>query len=296
MKVLSEHDYPTIISTKGSTLLGEAYRRILERMNVYVRISAAGVAEHLREKVDVRCSSFQETLRRIRYLADLKVPVSLRIQPVIPGFEEEALDMTRRAADAGASHISFEYLKIASKFDIKGISRAIGTDIMRVFQSLGFRTLGTDYVLQPSAKREFLSRAKDTCCKLRVAFGAGDTEFIQCSDGNGCCSGSGCFLRNANQFRANFVGVLSQKHDGEAVTFDDIEREWSPVHNVHQYLTSNSRSRDDTGIYSSWLSLMAHRWNGGAGQYSPMLFAGVKWTGQFDKNGFKIYNYTNPLP
>lgn len=295
LKVLADYDYPTIISTKGNTFLREPYRRVLQRMNVYVRISAAGVAERLRSRVDVRCSSFRETLSRVKCLSDLGIPVSLRIQPVIPGFEQEALTMTARAAAAGASHVSFEYLKIASKTDVAIISRAIGYDIMDVFQSLGFKKLGTDYVLQPSAKRDFLRRAKNECRKVGMTFGAGDTEFIHCSDGAGCCSGSGCFLRNARQFRANFVGALSEKRDGEIVRFDDITREWSPALNVHQYLTKNSRRRDATGRFSSWLSLMAHRWNGEAGQYSPSLFAGVEWTGQFDENGFKTYLFNDPL-
>ncbi len=298
MRVLNDYNYPTIISTKGDIFLRDAYSKLLESMNVYLRISAAGISERLRGDVDVGCGTFQKTLERVKFAAALGVPVSLRIQPVIPGFEDDALEMTERAASAGASHVSFEYLKIASenlKHEVSRISRAIGTNIWSVFQSRGITRLGKDYIVKADAKTEFLGRAKSLCKRLGIAFGAGDTEFIHCSDGNGCCSGSGLFLRNATQFRANFVGILSQKQDCESVKFDDVEKEWSPIGNVHRYLTSNSRTRNMSGQYSSWISLVAHRWNGTGGPYSPLLFSGVRWTGEYDAKGFKIYKYKNPL-
>ena len=144
-------------------------------------------------------------------------------------------------------------------------------------------------------KKDFLSRAKKLCDELGIKFGAGDTEFIHLSDGDGCCNGSSYFLNKTQQFRANFVGVLSNRSIGDLIYFNDVAKEWSPLSNVHRYLTTNSRSRDMSEAYSSWLSLLAYRWNGGKGPYSPRFFHGVDWTGRKDKEGFKIYKICKNL-
>jgi len=162
-------------------------------------------------------------------------------------------------------------------------------------QRLGLRRIGRDYTIEPESKTAFLSKAKKTCSELGVKFGAGDTEFIHLSDGHGCCSGSGHFLSQANEFKANFCGALKKNMTGRGIQFGDLFSEWSPQGNVHAYLTTNSRGRDSSGEYSDWLSLLAHRWNGGRSPYSPGFFAGVTWTGCLDQAGFKIYKYENPL-
>jgi hypothetical protein len=44
-----------------------------------------------------------------------------------------------------------------------------------------------------------------------------------------------------------------------------------------------------SGRFDSWPSLVAHRWNGGKGPYSPEFFYGVAWTGEYYEHGFKTY-------
>jgi hypothetical protein len=202
------------------------------------------------------------------------------------------LELTRRAAKAGARHISFEYLKIGTEgklHTIARISRAIGTDIWKVMSERGITRVGRDYTLSKATKCSFLKQAKQLCRRLGVKFGAGDTEFIHLSDGSGCCNGSEHFLRQATQFQANFVGVLSGRALGETIRFADLKKFWQPKRNVHRYLTTDSRGRRMDRRLSSWLSLLAHRWNGGKSPYSPAFFYGIEWTRKYDKSGYKIY-------
>jgi hypothetical protein len=162
-------------------------------------------------------------------------------------------------------------------------------------QAIGVSVVGRDYTLIKSAKWNFLLSAKKLCVELGIKFGAGDTEFIHLSDGGGCCNSSEFFLKDSNQFRTNFVGVLSNKEKGGVVRFSDLEKEWIPQNNVHRYLTTNSRTRDTTREYPSLLSLISYRWNGGKGPYSPAFFYGVSWNGEHDSDGYKIYHYQNPF-
>jgi DNA repair photolyase len=110
LEILRQHEYPTVISTKGSLLTSNDYLALLRGMNVFVRVSAAGISEALRPAVDRRCGTFSETLNKIATLAGQGIATGLRIQPVVPSFEEHALQMAQEAAAAGASQVSFEYL------------------------------------------------------------------------------------------------------------------------------------------------------------------------------------------
>ena len=267
-------------------------------MNVYVRLSAAGVAEKYREDLDYRCGSLRQVLGRIRILSDAAIPVSLRVQPIIPGFEKSALSMAEKAISVGAKHISFEYLKIAgedSEVSLKAISKAIGSNIWNEMERRGLKRFGRDYSLAPDAKAEFVAKARDLCHRLGAKFGAGDTEFIPYSDGHGCCSGAGHFLKRANEFQTNFTGVISQRMGRGPIRFSDLLTLWSPHHSIKTYLTTDSRKGDESGRYSNWVSLIAHRWNGTTSPYSPAFFAGVTWDGKYDSEGYKIYKFSDAL-
>jgi hypothetical protein len=267
-------------------------------MNVLVRFSAAGVTERARASLEVGCRPIDEVIDAIACLAERGVPVSLRIQPVIPGHENAAIALTKLAARAGVDHVSFEYLKLGTEEleqTVRRVSAAVGNNIWDAMARRGIKRLGRDYTLIASAKKDFLRRAKQTCRRFKVRFGAGDTEFIHASDGAGCCNGSGYFLHNATQFRANFVGSISNAEKGATVRFSDLKKEWQPKLNVHRFLTTNSRGRASDPSLSSWMSLVAHRWNGTNGPYSPQFFYGVTWTGRYDNSGYKIYQIKDVL-
>jgi hypothetical protein len=264
-------------------------------MNVVVRFSAAGVAERLRAPIDRRCASFERTLEKIATLTARGIKTTLRIQPVIPGFEEDALRMTRGAALAGANQVSFEYLKLPKeslRTDVRVLSDVIGFDILGHMKAIGLAEQGWDYALAPRAKRSFVITARRSCHESGLSFGAGDTEFIPWSDGDGCCGSTSNNFRNSTQFQANYVGAIkfALSNPRQEVYFRSVEEVWSPTRSVSTYLDSRSRNRASDHHTSDWIRLVAARWNGGLGPYSPAFFDGVKWTGKIDAMGFRIYD------
>jgi DNA repair photolyase len=298
MECLRDYQYPTLISTKGNILTKTEYIEVLKQMNVHIRISAAGIAEKFRSEIDIGCDSFKNVLDKIKFLSENGLSTSLRIQPVIPGFENDALAMTEQAARAGVSHVSYEYLKVTAESrdqELRKVYKTTGVNIWDKMKTVGLTIVGRDYTLNKSAKWDFLLSAKKLCANLGIKFGAGDTEFIHLSDGSGCCNSSEFFLKDASQFRTNFVGVLSKKKNTFTVKFSDLKQEWVPQHNIHRYLTTNSRSRDTNRNYPSLLSLLSYRWNGGKGPYSPAFFYGVSWNSEYDDEGYKIYHFENPF-
>jgi len=295
LKILHKHDQPTLISTKGELLLEDRYLSLLKEMNVVVRFSAAGVDEKYRAAIDRRCGDFSNTVRKIERLSKVGVDTGLRIQPVIPGFEADAFTMTHKAAQAGVKQVSFEYLKLATeslRSDTRLLKEATGLDVFGLMRSLGLTALGWDYTLSAAPKREFVREARKVCRKLGLHFGAGDTEFIPWSDGDGCCGSSSTFLKKSQQFSANFVGAIKSgvRTETKNIQFGQVERAWSPSRPISTYLNRRSRGVANDGTRSDWVALMANRWNGDSGPYSPTFFDGVEWTGSVNRNGFRIYD------
>lgn len=301
LEALKKHDYPTLISTKGDIVAEEPYVSLLQEMNVLVRFSAAGVSELIRSQIDRNCPNFETTLKSILTLSSRGIATALRVQPVFPGYELDALRMTRAAALAGAVQVSFEYIKLPNELSEREISRmseALGYDLKERMNSLGRSSLGRDYSLCPAAKKPFVRRAKDTCHELGIRFGAGDTEFIPWSDGAGCCGSSDLLPRSPYHFTANLTGVIkkARKAKRKTLRFSDLENEWAPQMSVGNYLASRTRrSVSPEDQLSDWLGLLAARWNGGNSPYSPDFFDGVVFSGKYDRRGYKIFRLSHSI-
>ena len=296
LSVLHEFQYPTLISTKGSLPISEPYLSILAGMNVVVRLSAAGIPKSLRRIVEPRSEGFAATIRILEALRARSIVSGLRIQPIFPGYEEEALEMAQAAATAGAKQLSFEYLKVPGELvntEIAAASRALGYDIVKRMRGLGVIRLGPDWMLSKDAKRPFVRRARSLSHALGVKFGAGDTEFIPWSDGNGCCGASELTQEGANHFTANFVGAIrvSLARADKRISFGMLADLWSPEQSIGNYMDWRRRIPvDERKGRSDWLALMGRRWNGGKSPYSPAFFDGVVATDDVDEDGFRVYN------
>jgi DNA repair photolyase len=296
LKTLRDFRYPTLISTKGSLLLSEPYLKLLCEMNVVVRLSAAGIPDRLRKIVEPRGDGFDATIDRLARLSANGITTGLRIQPIFPGFEEEALAMATTAAKAGAKQLSFEFLKIPGETvgtEIAAASTALGYDIVEHMRAKGVTRLGPDWSLSPNAKRPFVRQARHLCRSLDVKFGAGDTEFIPWSDGNGCCGASELTQDGANHFTANFVGAIraSLAKPDRKVRFETLLKLWSPEQSIGNYMDWRRRiPLEERGGFTDWLAIVGRRWNGGKSPYSPAFFDGVVKTTEFDDDGFRIYD------
>lgn len=298
LEVLRDYGYPTLISTKGSLFLEERYLRLLKEMNLVFRISAAGISEELRPAVERKGDPFSATLDKIKVLSSSRIPVALRIQPVFPGFESTALEMLEQAAAAGVDQVTFEYLKLPNedvRKELNPLLSRYGYDYLGRMKEMGLRKIGPDWTLSAPAKLDFVRAALQRCRRLGVKFGAGDTEFIPWSDGDGCCGSSNLFFEGASQFNGNFVGAIKRglKSPDKKVKFDMLKEFWTPQKSIGNYLDWRARigsaQRTET---TDWMSLLARRWNGGRSPYSPGFFFGVEPTGAKDGRGYEIYDVT----
>jgi DNA repair photolyase len=298
LDVLREHDYPTLISTKGSLVVEPDYLSRLSDMNVSVRVSAAGLDERHRPAIERDCHSYSEVLRIIQRLASNGIPTTLRLQPIIPGQEQAALKMLTQASAAGVRHVSLEFLKLTVESRDRtadSLSRILGYDLRSYMNARGAMRVGPDFTTGTSHKLQFLAEAKNLARSCNVTIGAGDTELIHLSDGDGCCNGASLMLRGANIFNANFTGILKHAREGERISFDRVMNAWSPQSPISTYLMTDSRTAVRDGELTDWQGLMAARWERRRSVYSPGFFAGVEPTDEVDGRGRTVYRYRRPL-
>ena len=112
LEILTAYKYPTLISTKSTTLANPDYSKLVADGNYLVRFSISVIHEADRVKIEKGTPSPAELFQTIRTLSDLGIRCAVRFQPIIPGHEQCAFDLIKRANDAGARHITLEYLKL----------------------------------------------------------------------------------------------------------------------------------------------------------------------------------------
>lgn len=276
MHVLKDDGYPYLLSTKGDLLFEQPYIEALSDANTLVRVSFAGCSEELRSRVDRGALKFNTFLMHIDRLRVKNIKVGIRLQPLVPGQEQHAVEMLLRLPAGAVDHISVEYLKVPVSADKKfgaALLHYFGGSVISWYRAHNASLVGNEYVLPASYRKPHLELLRELCRSQGITFGYADNDLLIMSDGKGCCSGSDIYLRDSNIFQANTLGILKNniKNSRDILEFatDEI---WYPQKNISQYLNSKTRIYRNDGALKDWPSYMAASWQGTWGQYSPRYF------------------------
>jgi DNA repair photolyase len=288
--VLADNQYPTLISTKSTTPATPEYADLLSSGNFLVRFSCSIISDVQRGKIESGVPKPTDLLRTVETLANRGIPCAVRFQPIIPGHESHAFELATAASNAGASHVTYEYLKLPSddtRSKIARLATKSGQQLIDYYRESGSTQQGREFIL-PSGKRiTFLSEISEYARKIGLTVGLGDNEFLPYSDGQSCCNGADLYLRDTNPFSANPAGVIRKKKKGDAIRFGDVLEEWMPLESVNPYLNSRVRSRPGPHE-NGWHSILKARWRAGT-IYGPDFFHGVRFDDRFDEDGMPIF-------
>lgn len=292
LNILADYDYPTIISTKGTILASEEYLSVLARGNFYVRISVAAVGSELASALEPGVPSVGARMNSARIIAERGVPVSLRLQPIIPGFEEDAVKLIIDAAHHGFKHVSAEYLKLpveAAAHNFAKLQRTL-PGIRELYAEQNATRVGREFILPIAFKKPRLNRLRKIAADVGLVFGFAENELLLLNDFTSCCNASDLFLRDANYYNFNIAGILrGQTHSGE-FRFTVSQSEWLPDQSVFSHLNSKSRvPADDGSNRDAWIKFLKDKWNAGSWRGGPASFDGVINTGSLDEEGNYIY-------
>lgn len=292
IRILNEFDYPFIVSTKSSLPGTIEYMEAFRGANAYVRFSTTVVDRALRPVIDKGCPPISEVASAAEKLSSISIPVSFRMQPIVPGHESNFSDLLRLASSSGVKHVSAEYLKVPLEANVNfspALSGLMNGEPIATYIKYGSKKQGSEYCLPLFYRAEYLVSMYHEAKRCGMTFGFADNDLLVHSDGGACCGASDLYLRGANYFSANIVAVVKSKMIGEEIRFDDYFMEWLPVHSISTSLNSKSRlSKPELGL-NEWVGYLKKMWIGEYGVFSPEYFDGVEKTNKVDSEGLPIF-------
>lgn len=292
LRVLSDFDYPTIISTKGTLIAEQKYLDVLSSGNFYVRVSASLAGGVVVQKLERGVPTFEERLAVIAKLAKLGIPVSLRLQPIVPGEEEHMAAVVRAASNVGTCHISAEYLKLPLE---RRSTQAICLqealpDIYRRYRDAKARRIGREFVLPSARKKDGLFELQKETRSAGMSYGFADNEFLHLNRFESCCNGADLYLRNARFFGANILGIIKRQVHSNKILFRVEEDEWIPSSSVFSHLNSRSRgNKTALAPAARYVDFLRSKWNSSQWRGGPSSFWGIGDSGEVDGAGNKIF-------
>jgi DNA repair photolyase len=298
LQTLADFDYPALLSTKGTLAQGGEYLAALKAGNFYVRISIAAIDDTLSPSLEPGVPSIRERLQCGEVLAAAGIPVSLRLQPIIPGYEESAERLIKLASDCGFRHVSAEYLKLPLESNGHSFQKLEETlpQLKTFYSQNRAKRVGREFVLPADFKKSRLIHLQKVAESFGLVFGFAENELLLRNPFSACCNASDLFLRDANYFDFNVLGILRRQLAANEITFQVPEDAWLPKSSVFSHLNSKSRVHSREGDNrASWTTLLREKWNSGAWRGGPASFDGIHETGSLDKLGNKVYRHTSAL-
>lgn len=287
LRVLAEHKYPTIISTKGNLVEHEEYLEVLRRGRFAVQFSFSTAHDRYAYELEPGTPSPSARLRALKTLTQNGIAAAIRIQPFLPMHLVDAVELMDAAAMAGASHVSVEHLKLPVERDWshrEKMNVAVGYDLAQFYRNRSARRVGREWILPALDRLPAIVSLRSHSRRLGMSFGAADNDFLHWSDGAVCCSGAD-LLGMGSGLKFNFTTAIHRGLRKRRIEFDAIRSEWRPSRSISEFVNSHSRRKNGETVES----YIKDRWNGVANGPSPLSFFGVSSTGEKDSNGFEIY-------
>lgn len=292
LRILADADYPTLISTK-STLLAEGdYRAALRAGNFYVRQSLTALpAPHLR-RIERGTPSTDERLKTTETISSDGVAVSIRLQPIFLGYEEEAEKSLSGISAAGAVHVSTEYLKWPIETGSKEFDRlsSVFPEMLAAYRTLGAHRIGREYTLPSSVTFPKLASLKRSAESLGLRFGFAETELLHLNAFSACCNASDFVLRDAHFFDATILGLVKKQLNQKLLKFPSKIAQWLPEKSVFRHINSRSRPNDFEGTARErHVEFLRRKWNADPWRGGPASFLGITNTSTVDAVGNRVY-------
>ncbi|TGQ63880.1 hypothetical protein EN829_021465 [Mesorhizobium sp. M00.F.Ca.ET.186.01.1.1] len=283
LKILRDHAYPTILSTKSDLCASDPYREVLAAGNFIVQVSLPTLSDRLASRLDAGAPSITQRLKAIKLLTAEGVPTACRLQPFLAP-DDEANDLVAACAEAGAKQIAVEHLKLAVENSAhrKALSAALKLDLVKYYADRNSPRVGREWVLPVEDRLDRVLKLRGLAHASGMLFGAADNDLLHLSDGTSCCS-SVDQLGFKSAFRFTFTQAI-HAHDEGRISFASIADQWRPHRSIGRYV--NSKSRIPTGSVEDYIR---NHWNGYRHGTALDSYFGVRRSDERDGNGFVVY-------
>lgn len=194
LRILNERDFRVQIVTKSNLVTEDI--DLLTTMRATVAVSIATLDEALSQKLEPGAPSPHRRLFALNELSEAGIPISARIDPVIPGINDSGIkDLVYSLSSVGVRHITSSTYK-ARPDSMKRILSAFPEEgeALEVLFSQGSRYSGSRY-LPEEIRRSILERVRAHACKAGITFSTCREGFGFLFEKGISCDGSHLLLR-----------------------------------------------------------------------------------------------------
>ena len=201
LEVLTRHGFPLLVVTKSDLVVRDA--DILASGRAVVSLTITTLDRELARRLEPGAPSPSRRLRAVERLSELGLPTTVRIDPILPGLNDEPTglrELVDAVADAGARQITSSTFKpVRGTFElIRGADEGLYEILRPAYSTPGARWVG-GYLYLPAKRRYEILRAVR---ELAVSRGL---EFAVCREGfpdlnTTICDGTAYLRRDLTSF------------------------------------------------------------------------------------------------
>ena len=280
LKNLNQYQYPTIISTRSGTWSTKEYINIIKDGKYIVQLSMPTNNSTVLKRLNKNKNIYHNQLKTIDSLIKNKIPVVCRLQPFIPRFEEEYINIIEDLIKAGVKTISIEYLKLPlenEKMNFSLMDEIFGFPLLAFYKKKEATRSGREWVLPSKYKYEMIKTIKNQFNDIEINYA--DNDLMHLNKYN-CCIGKYQQLEGfQNTFNYNITTAIKNNQNG-VIKRNSIEEEWYPKKSINRIINSKSRISGEGIIIKDYID---KAWNS-ASNLSPINYHGVLKGDNVDDN------------
>lgn len=288
LKILSENNYPTILSTKNTQILltKEVQEQVQIHKNLIIQVSLISSDDRYLKIIEPNLPSFEERLESIYKLKSTGQKIVIRLQPIFPHLMDDICNnLIPKLAGANIDHFIFEHLKLPVERNIGMIGNLetkTGWKLYDYYLENKAELVGREWLLPNNYKYKNIQLLSNLVHKYNITYSCADYGLQHYGDTD-CCCGIDKFWENSNWFKGNIVNVI-KKSSEEVLTIKLLEDSWYPSTSIKRIINSNSRL-DGNNLMKDYL---LKKWNSPNTINSPDHLFGIDFIGR-DKNYNCIY-------
>lgn len=183
LEVLSQTQYPFVVSTKGKLIVEEPYISLLEKCNCVLQISAVCSSY---DKLELGAPTYEERIEMARTLSPKLKRIIIRVQPYMHEVFKEVFDNMEKIKEAGVYGVIIEGMKY------KKMKR-------------GLVKIAGDCCYPYDVIKGDFDKLKSEAHRLGLKIYAGENRLRKYGDSLTCCGIDGLEGFKANTFNINHI-------------------------------------------------------------------------------------------
>ena len=169
LKLLKEFNFRVEIVTKGDLVTRDA--GLLADMGAAVAVTVTTMDEDVAARLEPKAPPPERRLRALQQLAEHGIPVACRIDPIIPGINDEVAELVAELAAIGVSHVTSSTFKPRpdSWRRFKEAFPEAAAELEKLYFEKGAR-IQNSYYLPEQLRFELMKRVRDACERHGITF------------------------------------------------------------------------------------------------------------------------------